>query len=264
LRRSSRLRLPKQDRHAWLAHLGRGEPDGAAIPARRWLLPRVRTRARSLKAERGVPALPISAPNSAHKRQFASAGLGNGPSDETPEPHPTESRAPTCVGPLSPRATMTDTPRKPIWTRKRCAEEYLRRTGRPPLDDARLGWALAVRAHIHEQALRGFANVGRARPVGVSADWPDWVTVGVGALRPAFDAYCAVDFGWVLLLEWPKIALDLGVLGDGLRADVAKRAEGIEAVERARRELDVSRGARARRTRRSGRSSAGSRCVVPT
>jgi hypothetical protein len=141
---------------------------------------------------------------------------------------------------------MTDTPRKPIWTRKRCAEEYLRRTGRPPLDDARLGWALAVRAHIHEQALRGFANVGRARPVGVSADWPDWVTVGVGALRPAFDAYCAVDFGWVLLLEWPKIALDLGVLGDGLRADVAKRAEGIEAVERARRELDVSRGARAK------------------
>jgi len=142
---------------------------------------------------------------------------------------------------------MTSSPRKPIWTRERCAAEYSRRAGRLAFDGVRLGWALAVRAHLHTQALRAFANLGRSRPVGVTEEWPSWVEEGLGTLRSAFEAYRAIDAGWGLLVERPAIARDLGLLdGSTPSIEVVESAAVADVVTKAKRELDLSRGARAK------------------
>jgi hypothetical protein len=131
------------------------------------------------------------------------------------------------------------------WTKRRCVREYERRTGRCASDDARLGWALAVRAHIHQQALRAFANVGRRRALRVCAEWPAWVQEGVEALQDAFGVYEAIEPGWNLLCVWPTITADLGLLAGGAPTATVEAAIQ-EAVARAQRELDLSVGARAR------------------
>lgn len=131
------------------------------------------------------------------------------------------------------------------WTRQRATDEYERRTRRPLFDDARLGWALAVRSHVHRQALRGFANVERARPLAVVEEWPSWVSEGLERLCEAFEVYARIDPGWSLLVRWPTIARDLGVLGPGeLDADVLEAI--ATATARARAEVDVSVSARAK------------------
>lgn len=133
------------------------------------------------------------------------------------------------------------------WTRRRCVAEYERRTGRSASDEARLGWALAVRAEVHAHALRAFANVGRARPVAIEIERPAWVEEGLVALRSTFEAYRIVDPGWGLLVDRPTIVRDLGLLdGAPLPSEVAGNARVMDVVSKAKRELDVSHGARAK------------------
>jgi hypothetical protein len=98
---------------------------------------------------------------------------------------------------------------------------------------------------VHAHALRAFANAGRARPVSVERDWPAWVEEGLVTLRPAFEVYRATDAGWGLLVEGPTFVRDLGLL-DGAPLPSATNARWMEAVSRATRELDLSRGARAK------------------
>jgi hypothetical protein len=92
--------------------------------------------------------------------------------------------------------------RRTPYAREVCAAIYEERTGRLASDDGRLGWALAVRAAVREQALRAFANLARARPVAVGVEWPGWAGEGLSALSSAFEAYRAVDAGWGLLVDY--------------------------------------------------------------
>jgi hypothetical protein len=98
-----------------------------------------------------------------------------------------------------------------------------------------------VRAH----ALRAFANAGRARRVAVESSWPAWVEEGLATLRPTFETYRAIDAGWGLLVDRPTIARDL-TREASLPSDLATSARVMDVISKATRELDVSRGARAK------------------
>ncbi len=147
---------------------------------------------------------------------------------------------------------MGKTSKKGPLTAEQCGAEYAKRTGRCVFDDVRLGWALALREHLRQQALRAFANLSRARAVAFEPEEPGWVSEGLVSLRPAFEAYGQLDPGWRVLLAWPAFVKELGTLEpEGARAlleGLGVMPEVRLALERAQGELDVSHGARAEDT----------------
>jgi hypothetical protein len=114
--------------------------------------------------------------------------------------------------------------------------------------------ALATRAAVQEQAMRAFANVERLRR-GVRAlmapgPLPAWAAEGIARLGPVFAAYAEADSGWTLLVERPRIVEELGLLDEDAGAWALERLAAVPemglALERARAELDLGAGARAR------------------